>query len=97
MKTAGKSNRNWMSYQGIASKIFSMLNLLLQAIASISNVALRKYLEYYIRLAMCARGLSYQYYESCKLQRWMREPSRRKIMLVAQTMEEVIASPDYNT
>ena len=38
VKTISKSGENWLRYQRIRSKIFSRLKLLLQAIASNSNV-----------------------------------------------------------
>ena len=38
MKIVWKSDENWLSNQRIASKIFSMLKLLLQAITSNLNV-----------------------------------------------------------
>ena len=42
VKTVLKSDENRLRYERIASKIFSMLNLFLQAIASISNVRLER-------------------------------------------------------
>ena len=41
VKSAGKSYENWLRYEMIASKIFSMLKLLLQAYTSNSNVQLQ--------------------------------------------------------
>ena len=38
VKIVWKSDENWLRYQRIARKIFSMLKLLMQAIASNSNV-----------------------------------------------------------
>ena len=56
MKTICESDGNWPSHHTIASKIFSMLKLLLQVIANHSNVH-RKSIASQLR-ATCVRGLN---------------------------------------
>ena len=63
VKTIWKSDENWLRYQRIASKVFSMLKLLLHAIAHNSNVQLQ--LNHKL-LAMSVRVL--RHYVLCSFQ-----------------------------